>query len=73
MPKSKNSVTKSGPKKEGTARSAVTGRQMGRGAVRAMNKNANVAENFMDSVEDATSRVELQALVLTLMAQLATT
>ena len=36
---------------------------MGRGAVRAMNKNANVAENFMDSVEDATSRVELQALV----------
>jgi len=63
MPKSKNAVTKSGAKRDGVARSTVTGRQLGKRDRRALNKNANIAENFMELIGEATTRGELQSLV----------
>ena len=63
MPKSKNAITKSGSKKEGVARSAATGRQLGKRDRRALDKNASVAEKYLELVDSVESRVELQALV----------
>ena len=44
------------------SRSQVTGRQLGRAAVRALNKNAEVADEYLDAVESATSLSDLSSL-----------
>ncbi len=47
----------------GATRNAVTGRQLGRAALRAVNKNADTALDYLDSVLSATSPADLQKLV----------
>lgn len=47
----------------GKTRSAVTGRQLGRAAIRSLNKNADRAEEYLDSVLSASSLSDLQALI----------
>jgi hypothetical protein len=44
-------------------RSAVTGRQLGRAAIRSLNKNADAAAEYLDSVLSASSLADLQRLV----------
>lgn len=47
----------------GKTRSAVTGRQLGRAAIRSLNKNADHASEYSDAVLAATSLPHLQALI----------
>lgn len=47
----------------GKTRSAVTGRQLGRAAIRSLNKNADAAAEYLDSVLSASSLADLQRLV----------
>ena len=47
----------------GKTRSAVTGRQLGRAAIRSLNKNADRGEEYLDSVLSASSLSSLQALI----------
>jgi hypothetical protein len=47
----------------GKTRSAVTGRQLGRAAIRSLNKNADRGEEYLHSVLSASSLSSLQALI----------
>lgn len=47
----------------GVTRNAVTGRQLGRAALRAVNKNADATIDYLDSVLSASSLADLQRLV----------
>lgn len=49
----------------GKTRSAVTGRQLGRAAIRSLNKNADHASEYLDSVLAASSLSDLQTLIRT--------
>lgn len=44
-------------------RSAVTGRQLGRAAIRSLNKNADAASEYLDSVLSASSLADLQLII----------
>jgi len=44
-------------------RSAVTGRQLGRAAIRSINKNADAVSDYLDSVLSASSLSDLQGIV----------
>lgn len=66
-PKTKSSAATfaAGGAKNGAekTRSAVTGRQLGRAAIRSLNKNADAASEYLDSVLSASSLADLQLII----------
>lgn len=47
----------------GKTRSAVTGRQLGKAAIRSLNKNADRGESYLDDIDSASSLSDLQVLI----------
>lgn len=69
-PKTKKTASSSsagGGEGAAVTRSAVTGRQLGKAAVRSLNKNAEAAQEYLDSIEEVTSLSDLQALAASAM------
>lgn len=63
--KGSGSKRSAGGEREGAdaTRSAVTGRQFGRAAIRSINKNADAVHEYLDSVLSASSLPELQVII----------